>query len=458
LTCGRGSLADFAVVPHGTPGRWDPTAGTFTATDLGPGRHAVLFEVRGAGGVPELERAVVDVVADRLPDAPVDPTTYVAEHGLPVLHLAPGAPLTTAYVPARAWLDGREYSATMKIRGRTSADHAKNHYTLEFEPRQLDLREHGLGRKDHLVLLSNFDDAAVVRQWLAYDTWAAMRADREGPSLTPRAGWVVVYRDGRYLGLYLALDHVDDEFVGEMGLPRGGGLWKSISRDADFRLRNDRGARKGPTAGWLDKSRVPNPRPLAELTNRVAGASPQEFAQEAPTWLDLDEIIDWSIFVEHLAAGDNVTKNAYLYRDPDSGRFRYAPWDLNHSLGQNWRTRRIAARWSGEALRRNGLFARILDDPNLAERRRQRWQVLMEPGGALHGDRLQEQVHAAWDRIDAAARRDWQAWGEAHRTERSWSLLRGGPDAIGGPDDERAYLLRWIRERDAFLRERLDAP
>ena len=35
------------------------------------------------------------------------------------------------------------------------------------------------------------------------------------PRLTPSTAYVVVYLDGAYSGLYVAIDHIDDEFVRE---------------------------------------------------------------------------------------------------------------------------------------------------------------------------------------------------------------------------------------------------
>ncbi|NCG20648.1 MAG: hypothetical protein GWP91_16690 [Rhodobacterales bacterium] len=142
------------------------------------GEHAVLFWAKQTGttGVPETATANIGVADawSNPANITVDPETYSREWGLPVLHLAPSAPPSQNYQPAPAWFDGVQYQGQMKIRGAASAGYPKNNYTLEFDPIQIDLGSVGLQNKDHLVLISNFDDNSYTRQALVYAVWDRM--------------------------------------------------------------------------------------------------------------------------------------------------------------------------------------------------------------------------------------------------------------------------------------------
>ena len=60
-----------------------------------------------------------------------------------------------------------------------------------------------------------------------------------------------------------------------------------------------------------------------------------DLLSEADDWFSLDEFMDWFLLVHFSLAEDSAGKNAYLYNDPLSGRFMYAPWDFNQAWGQN---------------------------------------------------------------------------------------------------------------------------
>lgn len=455
VSCAEGSLGDFDVLAltDSTTSTWDP-AGTWTLeTGLADARtHEVLFVAKpaGFGGVPETERSRVHVVDDwsHPNNVLVDPATYTREWGLPVLHLDPDGALSQSYIDTDAWFDGVPYSATMKIRGAASVGYPKNHFTVEFEPTQLDLRDEGLGRKDHLVLVSNFDDNAYVRQKLAFDVWAEMATWRTVPRMLPRSAWLVLYLDGVYFGLYMALDHIDDEFVREMDFEDvGTNLYKSVNHDANYYLTMNNGSTKtnlsagwekkeGDTADWSD---------LEGLTQWAGSATNEQFFAEYEDWIEIQDFVDWLLFVHWNAAADSAGKNAYIWNDPAATRFRFVPWDFNHSYGQNWRTLRVAPDWHNEFGARNAIFNHILSHPTLAAELWAHDALLREPGGPLSAERHLELIAGYYADIDTSAQRDWDKWGAAYTSYGGWVGLRSDDwqDYVG----ERAYVEQWLLDR-----------
>ena len=399
-------------------------------------------------GVPQTATVTVSVADawQRPRNVLVDPAAYTEEWGLPVLHLLPKGRVTESYVRADAWWEGRLLSAQMKIRGAASAGYPKPSYTVEFDPVSLPLQD--APDKDHLVLISDFDDNAHVRQKLVYDAWARLAADAPSPRLVPSAWYVVVYVGGVYQGLFTAVDHIDDEFVREQGFSDTGPLFKSVSHDANY-YRTDAGG--GPkawlAAGWEKKEGLPEDdfSAIADLTAWSADVDDATFAAGADARIAVDTFRDWFLLVRHTAAGDSAGKNAYLYQDPLDGRFHFAPWDFNEALGQNWQTIRVPNDSVSDYVWTNGIFGHMLREPGLSEALWARDAATRAPGGALSADAFLADLAQLRVVVEPHALRDWARWSGDYR---AWWGWRGD---VVGPTEELDGVEAWIAGRDRAL-------
>lgn len=417
------------------------------------GPHRVVLLAQSEAGIEAAELSVwVDDAWSGDDNAPVDPLVYTQEAGLPVLHLSTEAGVASEPVPATITWDGASYVGEAELRGASSGSYPKQSYLLRFaDDQQLDLSARGLGSMKRLVLISLFDDNAYARQELVFATWRAMAEGRQ--RLTPRSFFVVVYQDGAYHGLYTAIDHVNDEMVRQLGFDDSGGLFKAVSHDANFReLRADGSERSTWHDGWEKKEGEPEGdySDLDAFLQFAAGAPAEGFADALAERADTDEIIDWYLLVTWMAAGDSGGKNAYLYHDPADGRFRYCPWDMNHSLGQDWRTLRVASDRDDRFENKNRLFELLRATPDGRARLQARWHALVGPGGALHGAVLTAKLDAALAQVERAATRDAARWGEAYLSYGGWSSLRSGADDWLTRDQEIERLRQWIADRAAW--------
>ncbi|MFM2161344.1 MAG: spore coat protein [Pseudomonadota bacterium] len=420
-------------------------------TDLSDAGTWPILAVRppeGTSGVPQTAVAVVSVADawQRPRNVPVDPSTYEEEWGLPVLHLLPAGRVTESYVRAEAWWKGQRLNAQMKVRGAASAGYPKPSYTVEFDPVSLPIE--GAPDKDHLVLISDFDDNAHVRQKLVYDAWERLAQGAPSPRLVPSAWHVVVYLDGVYQGLFTAVDHIDDEFVREQGFTEGGPLFKSVTHDANYYRTDAGGGEKGwLAAGWEKKEGLPEDdvSAIADLTAWSADASDASFAAEAGGRLAVDTFIDWFLLVRHVAAGDSGGKNAYLYQDPLDGRFHYAPWDFNEALGQNWQTIRVPSDSVSDFVWTNGIFGHLLREPGLASGLWARDAETRAPGGALSTAAFLDDLAEMRGQIEPHALRDWARWSADYA---AWWGWRGD---VVGPTEELNGIVDWLGGRDPAL-------
>lgn len=404
--------------------------------------------------VLEVDLSVADQYA--APDnVGVDPVLYQKEWGLPVLHLQPSTGVGDEYVPSVITYKGETFQAEMKLRGASSLGYPKNSYTLKFpEDQEIDLSKEGLGNKRRLVLISLFDDNSYVRQKLAYDVWQDMASFWARDRMTPRTFFVVVYLGGIYHGLYIAADHIDDEFLRQMELDKTGNLYKAVDHNANFYLTNAWGIPKSTLHdGYEKKEGTPAEGEegafddLDALVNFSGSSRNSRFMSEVDSWLRRDEFMDWFLFVHYLSADDSGGKNAYLYNLPSAQEFRYCPWDMNHSFGQDWQTLRVSSSANNDFIAANGIFGHFETDVNASIELWGRFAALMEDGPFYHGyfvDRLQ----GYRAQIDPAAARDWQKWSDAYYGY--WSYARPGTDWTDY-EGEQQYLSDWLEERYDYM-------
>lgn len=428
-----------------------PTAATFdgsfswTSGAEDGGRHDVVFSASvSSDRVPEASTVTFWVADDPSLGGAVDPETYTEEWGLPVFHLATDQEISQDYQAGTVTYQGETWDADIKIRGASSASFAKPSYTLEFPDEEF-LLEGWEKSRNHLVLLSTFDDNSYVRQKLLYDTWLAMAEHQDVHRLTPRTFFAVVYLDGAYHGLYVGLDKVDDEFVDHAGLNRDGNLYKAVNHDASFYRESVYGGSKSDLAqGYEQKEGTSNFADLRELVAFTGDSSAEDMMSGASAWFEVEEFMDWFLLVYVTVSEDSAGKNSYLYNDPNlDPAFRYVPWDFNHSYGQNWYTARVSAQNTNTYTSRNRVFWAIqevrMDD--LVER----WQGLRE--GPLGLAWQQETVEAWWTLIDPSAERDWAKWESAHKSH-WWAGYRNDWTSYA---EEKDYLRQWLADREDHL-------
>ncbi len=241
VTCSTGTVAGRGATIVGTPilvAKGDGHA-TWAPSLSDAGHHRFLAATWTADRDVPPETVIADVdVADAWNDPKnvlVDPVAYEDEWGLPVIHLFPKGTLGADYVPATATFQGHTYAMEAKYRGAASYGYPQKSLTLRFDEKDsIDLGDWHMGHRDHLVLITTFDDNSYVRQKLVYDLWDDLALDAGAERMVPRTFHAVLYVDGAYYGLYTAIDHVDDEFARDMGLSGDGNMYKAVDHNGNF--------------------------------------------------------------------------------------------------------------------------------------------------------------------------------------------------------------------------------
>lgn len=444
-----------------------PVGATFDAATLtldwltGPAdaaQHRFIFAVTPADGsarVPTAEAITVQVVDDpfRADSAPVDPLTYREEWGLPVVHVTwATAPGRAAASEATLTFDGRPYAAEVRVHGKTSTNYPKVSYVLELTDEELQVDDWG-GTVNHLLLITTFDDNSYVRQKFTYDLWNAMSEAWGLNRLGPRSWFTVVYINGEYHGLYVVVERPDDEHLRHRDFDGDANLYKAIDADANFALTDALGEPKTTLHQGYEKREGTPEDDFTDLEAWVSfvGSSPADtIIREADDWFELDEFIDWYLLVHYTVAEDSKSKNCYLYHDPETGRFRYSPWDFNGSWGQNWRTYRSSPEFSDDYADDNRIFWAIHAVPEAEAELWSRYHTL-RADGPFSLDWQRSTLDEYFAKIDRSAQRDWDWWGAQHLAYDGWASARTEKDNWTDYEGEKAYLYQWIEDREAWM-------
>lgn len=421
------------------------------------------FVVVEAGGA----RTRVDgMVLDRF-DAPgnvplTDRLAYREEHGLPVLHLTWHSPepsycrdtLDRDPVPADILLDGHAYAgAELRCRGATSLTFPKKSFTLRFSKNDPFHAPVGLERfegRRRLVLTQTFDDNSQLRTRLAFELHARLAPE----NIAIDHASVVVFVDGEYQGLYQLTDNIGDHFMKARGFDPDGQMFKSVDHRGNYRAVSANGTPKPDLRIGYEKSDgLPEDdfAPLEVLLRWVTDSSDQDFENGAEDVLRVEDFIDWYVYATAIMARDSYGKNSYVYTDLDGPdpRWRYVPWDMNESFGQNWYTAHVPHSDEGVrppwAIHCNGIWQRLLQIPAFAARIEQRYaEALAGPMSRASVLALYDQLH---DEVRLSALRDDRKWDHARR---NFPLFAGRPDYTDF-DGESAYLRTWIEQRWQLL-------
>ncbi|MFY0522468.1 CotH kinase family protein [Archangium gephyra] len=378
--------------------------------------------------------------------------TRAEEDGLPVFNLfvSESLPDEERDYQARLVYRGRCLPVQLRFRGDTSRHFPKRSYTLDFSrdaPFDEPLLAEGFTGRRKVVLVSPFNDNSYLRHRLAFTLWNRMAPDH----IQVKTFSAIVYVNGRYMGLYAVVDHLNAHLLAAQGLDRDGDLFKADGDDANFsRLTYETHEPKRYLhQGFEKKAGIPESGPgahdsIAAFTAFVADSGPERFRVERDAWMEAREYEDWWIFATLVTANDSVAKNAYHYR-ARGGRWRPIPWDLDASFGQNWDTRRNEPEDRTTYASRNRLFARMLEDPAIAGPLRERYRVLLQ--GELRAEVVLGLIDQYAREIAPAARRDEVHWRQQYLDFFRWRTRTDFTTF----DEEVEYLRRWVRQRWSAL-------
>ena len=225
-----------------------------------------------------------------------------------------------------------------RLRGNTSRMAAKKSFKLDLNAFVPGRQWNGL---EKVNLNGEHNDPSMVRARTVWDVFRAAGLP------APRTGHVALYVNNEYRGVYVHVEHVDEEWVRKRFADDGGNLWK-CTYPADLTYAGPDGEDYTFTPPWNANQRV-----YALSTNRSEDdytalarlATVLHSASDAELPCALEAVFDVQLYLRTAAAEilcghwDNYIgnrNNYYLYERPSDGRIAYLAYDVDNTLGIEW--------------------------------------------------------------------------------------------------------------------------
>lgn len=315
---------------------------------------------------------------------------------LPVLHIITGkerikdqpkVPSTLrVFCPNR---QPKSFPVAIEWRGKTSQTFPKKSYSFELRDRD----DRSLSRKHSLLEMRKDDDWVLdalwneplsIRDFTAHQIWRALAVDHQyqHERSLPRQAFCEVFLNHNYRGVYYLGERVDRKLLNleKRSANPGGLLFKAIDWADGSSLTSAAAPIDRTATQWsgfkaiYPKSPEPSDwKPLIDFVDFVSSADSQTFAQNVAQQLQIDNAVDYFIFINLLAAMDNRSKNYYLAKKDDSSGWYFVPWDLDLTAGICFPTERKDVI---ESRMYNHLFRRLMLQPEFVQAVTDRWNHL----------------------------------------------------------------------------------
>lgn len=222
-----------------------------------------------------------------------------------------------------------------RLRGNTSRNSWKKSFKLSFNTFESGRDFYGL---EKVNLNGEHNDPSIIRAKIGWDLMNSFGIPGS------RANHVEVYINGNYYGLYIQVEHIDEEFVNSRYDTKNGNLYKCLwPADLDYRgsSPDDYKYMQGDRRVYDLKTNVAED-DYSDIANFIAKLNqlPNEvFAceiQKVFNVYDYLRVIATDVFLGNWDGPIYNKNNFYLYYNTSSNRIEYIPYDLDNTLGIDW--------------------------------------------------------------------------------------------------------------------------
>ena len=226
-------------------------------------------------------------------------------------------------------------SVGFRLRGNTSRNASKKSFKVSFNSFEKGRKFYGV---EKLNLNGEHNDPTILRSKICWDLFVMA----DVPS--SRSSHVALYINGEYRGLYINVEHIDEEFIQKRYYQAHGNLYKCLW-PADLHYEgSDPDNYKGISGGRRIYDLKTNKEEddytdLAHFIDVLNNTPTNQLPCELEQVFDVDNYLK-VIAIDELTSnwdGPIINKNNfYLYFNPADQRFSYIPYDLDNTLGIDW--------------------------------------------------------------------------------------------------------------------------
>lgn len=262
------------------------------------------------------------------------------------------------------------YPVGFRLRGNTSRYSQKKSFKVSFNRFTSGGKYHGV---EKLNLNGEHNDPSVIRSKVCWDIVRKM----ELPA--PRSNHVVVYINGSYYGLYINVEHIDEEFIKTRFTYNDGNLYKCLypanlnylgSNPDLYKLES--GDRR--VYELKINEEIDDYSDLAQFIDIINNTNNTDLICE------LDEVFNSYDYLKVIAADilfgnwDGYIynqNNFYIYHNTSTDKLEYLHYDLDNTLGIDWLNRDWGTRnmynWQQHGNHYRPLYERIINNTELRD-------------------------------------------------------------------------------------------
>ncbi len=234
-----------------------------------------------------------------------------------------------------AWINETVDSVGFRLRGNTSRYSQKKSFKLSFNTFVQGRQFYGI---EKLNLNGEHNDPSIIRSKLCWDLFQKIGMTAS------RAAHAAVYINDEYYGLYILVEHIDDEFLKNNYSDDSGNLWKCLW-PADLTYR---GANPEDYYPYHDDHRPYDLKTnvgeydygqLARLIDIINNTPDNLFADSLEQILIVPEVLKYFAVNVLVGGWDDywfLMNNYYLYYEPAVGKFHWIPYDYDNTFGVDW--------------------------------------------------------------------------------------------------------------------------
>lgn len=222
-----------------------------------------------------------------------------------------------------------------RLRGNTSRWSSKKSYKVSFNTFDPEKKFYGL---EKMNINGEHNDPSILRAKLCWDMLRFMGV------AASRANHVVFYINHKYYGVYLNVEHIDEEFIRSRVGDKQGNLYKCLwPADLAYigvnpeKYKFEQNGRR--TYNLKTNKEYDDYYDLAELINIINNSSPDEFTCQIKKSFNVPDFLKIAAADVLTGNWDNYSylkNNFYLYRNPLTGNFEFIPYDLDNTFGVDW--------------------------------------------------------------------------------------------------------------------------
>lgn len=230
-----------------------------------------------------------------------------------------------------------------------------------------------------------------------------------------RVNHTELYVNNRYRGVYINVEHINDDWLALRYGNNSGNLYKCVwPADLDFISNNPDDYKFTRNDGRRAYELKTNEQQddyssLANFIDILNNTSLNQLECELDAVFDIEGFLEILAFEVSTGHWDNYAynkNNYYLYQNPETGKMHYIPYDMDNTLGVDWLNEDWAQRdvlnWPNPNMNLP-LAQRLLQIPQLEEIYK---FYLKEINNKMGDQRFLQQLDSIKNQIDAAAQLD----------------------------------------------------